>query len=207
MTKRLVLAVTAITLLWLPTFVQASAVHYVNFSSNTGVTSFGPVTFQTYTSAHHVTPVTVTIQTSDFPLHVPHVGFCNLSSCYGYAMWMTQTFSTDITSIYLPYLPHSGTVYTLYDDGKEVGYGGVRGWTDACLKDISQCYLGGVLDLSGVKFDKLHLDWGWDTQYNLSFESFDVQVHRDAAPTPEPSSLALIGTGILGLGLRLRTLL
>jgi hypothetical protein len=149
---------------------------YVNFAGTNGsnsITSPSSYTLSTYATnpTWHLTPETVTF-TAD------GTGSCQPGSCAGRSNNVWETFSTVALATYLTTAPnHVTTTATYYLNGNVVAV---------------TTQIGGPVwhpQAPGFKFNEIELSWASSTNYTFSFQSFDA--------APEPSSLILLGSGLL----------
>ena len=152
---------------------------FVNFAGTTGfksISSPSSYTLSTYvpTPVWHLTPETVTFMADG-------TGSCQPGSCFGVSNHVWETVSTAAYATYLLGAPNNVTTTATY-----YLYGTVVGVTTQ---------VGGPVwhpRASGFQFNEVELSWITPTSYTFTFQSFD------AVPVPEPSSLLLLGSGLLG---------
>ena len=149
---------------------------FVNFAGTVGLQSItqpSSDTLSTYVlnPGWQLAPETVTF-TAD------GTGSCQPGICSGTSNHVWETFSTLSYATYLMNAPnHVTTTATYYLNGNPVGI---------------TTQVGGPIwhpRAQGFKFNEVELSWTSPTSYRFSFQTFDA--------VPEPSSLILLGSGLL----------
>lgn len=162
---------------------------YVDFAAVTGVhsTSNTMFTLETYAlNPFRIMPETVTVWTGGGGF-----GSCQHGSCSGTSTQFWEKFSGDVRASFIEWgTAGATTTATYFLHGVPVGTTVTVGKNPIWHVTIPHVF-----------YDEIELSWANPTPYKFTFESYD------AVPTPEPSTLALLGSGLLvGMNLLRRRL-
>jgi hypothetical protein len=157
---------------------------FVNFAGVQGfLPTTNPFTLTTCSAPAHcttnpvLTPYTVTFQSFG-----GNSG-CQNGACSGTATSVTETFSADAQAFALFSAPSGQmTTITYWLHGQQVG--------------PKQFQNGGMFNLqksAHTVFDTVKFSWASPTNFSFNQGTFD------ASPVPEPSTLLLVGSGLLGM--------
>jgi hypothetical protein len=157
---------------------------FVNFA---GVQGFGPTT-NPFTLTTCTAPVNCMTNPVLAPYTVTFQSFggnsgCQNGACSGLATSVTEKFSANAQAFALFSAPTGqATTVTYWLHGQQVG--------------PTQVQSGGFFNLpksAHTVFDTVKFSWASPTSFSFNRGTFD------ASPVPEPSSLLLLGSGLLGM--------